>query len=121
MPDPNVALIRQAYAAYACGHTAAMPDLVDPDLEWTYLDPSAADPCPQVCNGRGELAAAPAQQAERGLPASKRERNSESGTPCGDGEGPARASVRFSTSRRQRFPGFMLRPNRSRSATVNSL
>jgi ketosteroid isomerase-like protein len=67
MPDPTVALIRQAYAAYARGDTAAMLDLVDPNLEWTYLDPSAADPRPQVCHGRGELAAALAQQAERGL------------------------------------------------------
>ena len=39
MPDPNVALIRQAYAAYGRGDPAAMLDLVDPDLEWTYLDP----------------------------------------------------------------------------------
>jgi hypothetical protein len=38
-----------------------------PNLEWTYLDPSAADPRPQVCHGHGELAAALAQQAERGL------------------------------------------------------
>jgi ketosteroid isomerase-like protein len=67
MPDPNVALIRQAYAAYARGDTAAVLDLIDPDLEWTYLDPSAANPHPQVCHGRGELAAALAQQAERGL------------------------------------------------------
>jgi ketosteroid isomerase-like protein len=67
MPNPNVALIRQAYAAYARGETAAMLDLVDPDLEWTYLDPSAADPRPQVCHGRGELSAALAQRADRGL------------------------------------------------------
>ncbi len=67
MPDSNVALIRRAYAAYARGDTAAMLDLVDPDLEWTYLDPSAADPRPQVCHGRGELEAVLAQQAERGL------------------------------------------------------
>jgi len=67
MPDPNVALIRRAYAAYESGDTAAMLNLIDPDLEWTYLDPSAADPRLQVCHGRGELAAALAQQAERGL------------------------------------------------------
>jgi ketosteroid isomerase-like protein len=67
MPDPNVALIRQAYAAYDTGDMAAMLDLIDPDLEWTYLDPSVADPRPQVCHGRGELEAALAQQTERGL------------------------------------------------------
>jgi ketosteroid isomerase-like protein len=46
MPDQNVALIRQAHAAYKSGDTAAMLELVDPDLEWTYLDPSVADPAP---------------------------------------------------------------------------
>jgi ketosteroid isomerase-like protein len=44
-----------------------MLNLVDPDLEWTYLDPSVAHPIPQVCHGRGELQAALAQQAQRGL------------------------------------------------------
>jgi ketosteroid isomerase-like protein len=58
MPNPNVALIRQAYMAYLRGETAAMLDLVDPDLEWTR---------PQVCHGRGELSAALAQRADRGL------------------------------------------------------
>lgn len=67
MPDPNVALIRQAHAAYESGETAAMLDLIDRDLEWTYLHPSPNDPRPQVCHGRGELQAALAQRAERGL------------------------------------------------------
>jgi ketosteroid isomerase-like protein len=67
MPDPNVALIRWAYAAYESGDTAVMLNLIDPDLEWTYLDPSAADPRPQVCHGRGALQGALAQQARRGL------------------------------------------------------
>jgi ketosteroid isomerase-like protein len=58
MPDPNIALIRQAYAAYDRGDTAAMLDLLDPDLEWTYPGLSAGDPCPRVCHDRGELAAA---------------------------------------------------------------
>ena len=58
MSDANVALVRRAYAAYESGDTAAMLNLIDPDLEWTYLDPSAADPRPQVCHGRGELAVA---------------------------------------------------------------
>ena len=42
-------------------------DLVHPDLEWTYLDPSVEDPQPQVCHGREELAQALGQQADRGL------------------------------------------------------
>src|SRR5207244_13427622 len=66
MSDANVALIRQAYAAHESGDTAAMLNLIGPDLEWTYLDPSATDPRPQVCHGRGELQAALAQQAQRG-------------------------------------------------------
>jgi hypothetical protein len=41
MPDPNVALIHRACAAYESADTAAMLNLIDPYLEWTYLDPSA--------------------------------------------------------------------------------
>jgi hypothetical protein len=32
-----------------------MPRFVDPDLEWTYVDPSLEDPEPQVCRGSHEL------------------------------------------------------------------
>jgi hypothetical protein len=32
-----------------------MLQFVDPDLEWTYLDPADEDPQPQVCHGRHEL------------------------------------------------------------------
>lgn len=46
-----------------------MLQLVDPDLEWTYLDPSLADPEPQVCHGRQELATALQRQAEHHLKA----------------------------------------------------
>jgi ketosteroid isomerase-like protein len=44
-----------------------MLEVVDPDLEWTYLDPSLEDPQPQVCHGRHELEAALARQARQGL------------------------------------------------------
>ncbi len=67
MSNENVALIRRAYDAYARGDLAAMLEVVDPDLEWTYLDPSLADPQPQVCHGRHELESALARQAGRGL------------------------------------------------------
>jgi ketosteroid isomerase-like protein len=67
MPDQNVELVRHAYEAYSGGQTAALLDLVDEDLEWTYLDPADADPSPQVCHGRGELEIALARQAKRGL------------------------------------------------------
>jgi ketosteroid isomerase-like protein len=44
-----------------------MLNLIDPDVEWTYFDPGVAEPRPRVCRGRGELEAALAQQAQRGL------------------------------------------------------
>jgi ketosteroid isomerase-like protein len=65
--NENVALIRGAYDAYARGDLATMLEVVDPDLEWTYLDPSLEDPQPQVCHGRHELESALARQAGQGL------------------------------------------------------
>jgi ketosteroid isomerase-like protein len=69
MSSENVNLIRTAYAAYARGDVRSLLELVDPDLEWTYLDPSFEDPDPQVCHGRHELQAALERQAQRGLTA----------------------------------------------------
>jgi ketosteroid isomerase-like protein len=70
MSNENVGLIRTAYEAYARGDLATMMDLVDQDLEWTFLDPSLEeDPEPQVCRGRHELEDALERQAERGLKA----------------------------------------------------
>jgi ketosteroid isomerase-like protein len=67
MPNENAELIRRAYQAYANDDLARMLALVDPDLEWTYLDPSLEHPQPQVCRGRHELESALQRQAERGL------------------------------------------------------
>jgi ketosteroid isomerase-like protein len=67
MSNENVELIRRAYDAYARGDLATMLEVVDLDLEWTYLDPSLDDPQPQVCHGRHELEAALARQARQGL------------------------------------------------------
>ena len=67
MSNENVELIRRAYQAYAQGDAATMLGFVDPDLEWTYLDPSLGDPEPQVCHGRHELEAALQRRAEHGL------------------------------------------------------
>lgn len=64
--DP-LALVRQAYAAYGRGDTAAIDRFVHPDLEWTCLDPAEADPQPRVRHGRERLAAAIAAQVKRGL------------------------------------------------------
>ena len=67
MSNENVELIRTAYRAYARGDLASMLEFVDPDLEWTYLDPSLEDPEPQVCHGRHELETALQHRAEHGL------------------------------------------------------
>jgi hypothetical protein len=44
-----------------------MLELVDPDLEWTYLDPTLEQPIPQVCHGRHELEQVLRGWAEHGL------------------------------------------------------
>jgi ketosteroid isomerase-like protein len=67
MSKENAELIRRAYAAYADGDLAAVLELVDPDLEWTYLDPTLEHPTPQVCHGRQELEQLLQGWAEHGL------------------------------------------------------
>jgi ketosteroid isomerase-like protein len=67
MSNSNADLIRHAYQAYANGDLAAMLEFVDPDLEWTYLDPSLEQPTPQVCHGRHELEQVLRGWAERGV------------------------------------------------------
>jgi len=47
---------RQAYAAFSAGDVTAVLNLVDENLEWTFLDPSVPDPQPAVCRGRDQLA-----------------------------------------------------------------
>jgi ketosteroid isomerase-like protein len=69
MSNENVALIRSAYGAYSRGGVVALLQLVDPDLRWTYLDPTLEDPEPQVCHGRHEFQTALERQAEQGLKA----------------------------------------------------
>ena len=69
MSNRNVELIRSAYEAYARGDLKTMLQFVDPDLEWTYLDPSFEDPDPQVCHGRHEFETVLQRQAKRGLKA----------------------------------------------------
>jgi ketosteroid isomerase-like protein len=65
--DENVARVRAAYDAYTQGEIASLLDIVDPDLEWTYLDPATLNASAQTCHGRGELKTALARQAGRGL------------------------------------------------------
>jgi|SRR5271166_918238 len=65
MSEQNESLVRGAYEAYSRGDIAKLLDIIDPGLEWTYLDPSLADPQPQTCHGREQLQWV--LQAERGL------------------------------------------------------
>ena len=67
MCNENEWIVREAFLAYDRGDIARMMDFVDPDLEWTYLDPGAEDPQPRVRYGRDELDKAIHQQAELGL------------------------------------------------------
>ena len=67
MPSDNENLIRTAYEAYSRGDLSQLLELVDPDLEWTYLDPAHENPEPQTCHGRPELERALRGQAGRGL------------------------------------------------------
>jgi ketosteroid isomerase-like protein len=67
MCNQNEWIVREAFLAYDRGDVARMMDFVDPDLDWTYLDPGRADPQPQTCHGRGELEKALRRQADLGL------------------------------------------------------
>ena len=44
MSEQNESLVRGAYEAYSRGEITKLLDIIDPGLEWTYLDPSLADP-----------------------------------------------------------------------------
>ncbi len=73
MKTENPTLVRQAHTRSAQGDLPAILDLFDPDLEWTFLDPSQADPVPQVCRGRHELGLRLARQRAKGLPTTPEE------------------------------------------------
>jgi ketosteroid isomerase-like protein len=67
MADRNEALVREAYEAYGRGDVAGMLEFVDPELEWTYLNPAFENPEPETCHGRNELQLALERQTERRL------------------------------------------------------
>ncbi len=69
MTNRNETLVRQAYQAYTRGDLSGLLELVDPDLEWTYLNPAFADPEPDTCHGRDQLRVALQRQVSQGLPA----------------------------------------------------
>ena len=66
MIDRIEALVREAYEAYGRGDVAGM-EFVDPELEWTYLDPAYENPEPATCHGRDQLQWALERQAGQGL------------------------------------------------------
>jgi len=67
MCNQNEWIVREAFLAYDRGDVARMMDFVDPDLEWTHLDPSHENPQSLVCDGRSELESALKRQADLGL------------------------------------------------------
>ena len=73
MPADNESVVRAAYAAYARGDVAGVLEFVDPDLEWTYLNPMEENPAPQTCHGRDELARGIRRQTALGLLAELKE------------------------------------------------
>jgi ketosteroid isomerase-like protein len=79
MSEENEALVRSAYEAYGRGDVSRLLEVVHPDLEWTYLDPSFENPQPAVCHGRDELAWALDRRADQGLSSELEEIDS-----CGD-------------------------------------
>jgi ketosteroid isomerase-like protein len=64
MCNQNEWIVREAFLAYDRGDMTRMMEFVDPDLEWTSLDPSLG---PQTHHGREQLEKALRRQAERGL------------------------------------------------------
>ena len=67
MADRNEAVVREAYEAYGRGDVARMLEFVDPELEWTYLDPAFENPEPATCRGRDQLQLALERQAGQSL------------------------------------------------------
>jgi ketosteroid isomerase-like protein len=67
MCNQNEWIVREAFLAYDRGDVTRMMDFVDPDVDWTYLDPGPDGPRPRTCHGRGELEEALRRQAHRGL------------------------------------------------------
>jgi ketosteroid isomerase-like protein len=67
MCNQNEWIVREAFLAYDRGDVDRMMEFVDPDLEWTHVDPNSDDSRPATRRGRDELEQALRRQAERGL------------------------------------------------------
>src|SRR5439155_8943562 len=50
MPDENVETVRNAFEAWRRGDLAALTDLIDPDVEWSWWQPGPWD-----CHGRDQV------------------------------------------------------------------
>lgn len=57
----------RAITAFLAGDVATLRELIDVDLEWTFLDPTAAVPTPATCRGRELLELAVGRWATMGL------------------------------------------------------
>jgi len=67
MCNENEWIVREAFLAYDRGDVGRMMDFVDPDLEWTHLDPSLGNSQLRTDHGRRELENALRRQLDLGL------------------------------------------------------
>jgi len=67
MCNENEWIVREAFLAYDRGDVDRMMDFVDPDLEWTHLDPSLGNSQLRTDHGRRELENALRRQLDLGL------------------------------------------------------
>jgi ketosteroid isomerase-like protein len=67
MCNLNEWIVREAFRAYERGDVSGMMGYVDPELEWTYLEPGTEDPQLQTRRGREQLEKALRMQADQKL------------------------------------------------------
>jgi ketosteroid isomerase-like protein len=67
MCNLNEWIVREAFRAYVRGDIDGLMGYVDPELEWTYLDPGPQEPQPLTRHGREELKKALRLQADQNL------------------------------------------------------
>ena len=67
MCNENEWIVREAFLAYDRGDVERMMDFVDPDLQWTRVDPSLGNSQLRTDHGRRELENALRRQLDLGL------------------------------------------------------
>jgi ketosteroid isomerase-like protein len=60
-------VVRLAFQAFLQNDLPGLREFVDPNLEWTFLDPAQVDPDPDTCFGREHLERAATKWASMGL------------------------------------------------------